>query len=49
MGRLSAVRPLSAIDGLLAATAKADEPTLVTRNAHHVLHTGVALLHPFDL
>ena len=47
-GRLSAVRPLSIVDGLLAATALVHKMTLVTRNVQHVVHTGVRLLNPFE-
>jgi len=46
-GRLAAPRPLSIIDGLLAATALAHDLTLVTRNVQHVSRTGVKLLNPF--
>jgi toxin FitB len=47
-GRLSAVRPISSIDGLIAATAMENSLTLVTRNTDDVRHTGVALLNPFS-
>jgi len=47
-GRLSAMRPLSTVDGLLAATALVHGMTLVTRNVRHVTHTGVKLLNPFS-
>ena len=46
-GRLSAIRPLSIVDGLLAATAMVHDLTLVTRNVTDVAHTGVNLLNPF--
>jgi len=46
-GRLSAIRPLSMVDGLLAATALVHDLTLVTRNEADVAHTGVELLNPF--
>jgi predicted nucleic acid-binding protein len=46
-GRLSAIRPLSSVDGLLAATAKVHDLTLVTRNVTDVAHTGVRLFNPF--
>ena len=46
-GRLGAIRPLPAVDGLLAATALVHDMTLVTRNASQVQHTGVKLLNPF--
>ena len=47
-GRLSAIRPISTIDGLLAATALVHDLTFVTRNAPDVGHTGVKLLNPFE-
>jgi predicted nucleic acid-binding protein len=47
-GRLSALRPLSTVDGLLAATAMVHELTLVTRNVVDIDHTGVTLLNPFQ-
>jgi predicted nucleic acid-binding protein len=47
-GRMSAVRPVSIIDGLMAATAKVHGFTLVTRNAAHVTGLGVAVLNPFE-
>ncbi len=46
-GRLGAIRPLSTVDGLLAATAMVHDLTLVTRNVADVAHTGVRLLNPF--
>ena len=46
-GRIAALRPLSAIDGLLAATALTHDLTFVTRNTADVGHTGVSLLNPF--
>jgi toxin FitB len=47
-GRLSALRPISTIDGLLAASALVHDLTLVTRHAPDVAHTGVKLLNPFQ-
>jgi toxin FitB len=44
---LSVPDPLPLIDGLLAATAKVHELTLVTRNITDVARTGVAILDPF--
>jgi toxin FitB len=35
-GRLSAMRPVSTVDGLLAATALVHDLTFVTRNVQHV-------------
>jgi predicted nucleic acid-binding protein len=51
-GRLTAAgeqsgRPLSVIDGLLAATAQHHNLTLVTRNTAHVSSTGVSLFNPW--
>jgi hypothetical protein len=47
-GRLNAVRPISTVDGLLAATALVHDLTLVTRNVCEVDHTGVKVLNPFS-
>ncbi len=38
---------LATIDGLIAATAKVHQLTLVTRNTKDVARTGVSLLNPF--
>ncbi len=46
-GRLNVPEPISAIDGLLAATAIVHDLTLVTRNVRCVERTGVRLLNPF--
>ena len=46
-GRLSAIRPIPAIDGLLAASAKVHGLTLATRNAADVSGLGVRVLDPF--
>ena len=46
-GRMSAIRPLPAIDGLLAATALTNGLTLVTRNDGDVAGLGVRVLNPF--
>lgn len=45
-GRMNALDPLPAIDGLLAATAKVLGLTLATRNVADVERTGVELLNP---
>ena len=46
-GRMSAVRPIPVIDGLLAATAKIHGMTLVTRNEADVASLGADVLNPF--
>jgi len=46
-GRLSAERPGSPVDLLMAATAKAHDAVLVTRNVRDVAWTGVAWHNPF--
>jgi len=40
-------KPRPPIDALIAATAKVDHLTLVTRNIKDMEHTGVKLLNPF--
>ena len=47
-GRMSALRPVPVIDSLLAATAKANRMTLVTRNDADVAGLGANLLNPFQ-
>jgi predicted nucleic acid-binding protein len=47
-GRISAPRPLAVVDGLLAATAKVNGWTLVTRNVGDLAGVDVSLLNPFD-
>jgi toxin FitB len=47
-GRLNVPTPISAIDGLLAATALVHAATLVTRNVRDVKRTGVRHLDPFE-
>lgn len=46
-GRLNVPDPISAVDGLLAATAIVHGLTLVTRNVKDVARTGVNLHNPF--
>jgi predicted nucleic acid-binding protein len=46
-GRMSAMRPVPAIDGLLAATASVHGLTLVTRNDREVAGLGAMVLNPF--
>ena len=47
-GRLDARGSLPVVDGLLAATARVHDLTLVTRNVKDVVRTGVDLLDPFE-
>lgn len=47
-GRMNAIRPVPVIDALLAATAKTNDLTLVTRNEADVAGLGVEVLNPFD-
>jgi toxin FitB len=46
-GRLDARGSLPVVDGLLAATARVHDLTLVTRNVKDVVRTGVDVLDPF--
>lgn len=46
-GRMGALRPLSTVDGLLAATAIVHGLTLVTRNEADVSGLGADVLNPF--
>ena len=47
-GRLSAPDPVPVIDGLLAASARVRDWTLVTRNAADLARSGTTLLNPFE-
>ena len=47
-GRMNAIRPVPVVDGLLAATAKANGLTLVTRNVADVAGLDVDTLNPFE-
>ena len=47
-GRMHHIRNIPVIDGLLAATAKLHNLTLVTRNTQHVEGLGAELLNPFS-
>lgn len=47
-GRMSAIRPVPVIDGLLAATALTNGLTLVTRNDRDVAGLGATVLNPFN-
>lgn len=46
-GRMSAIRPIPVIDGLLAATAAVHCLTLVTRNDRDAADLGATVLNPF--
>ena len=46
-GRMSALRPVPVVDGLLAATAEVHDRTLVTRNVSDVEGLGVQVFNPF--
>jgi toxin FitB len=46
--RLNVPDAIPVIDGLIAATAKAHDLTLVTRDTRHVEKTTVRYLNPFD-
>jgi len=46
-GRMSAIRPVPVIDGLLAATASVNGLTLATRNDRDVAGLGATVLNPF--
>jgi toxin FitB len=48
-GRMSAKRPVSTIDALLAATAKVHGMTLATRNISDVTDLGANVLNPFEV
>ena len=47
-GTMSAVRPIPEVDGLLAATARRFDLTLVTRDTSGVEGLGASVLNPFD-
>jgi predicted nucleic acid-binding protein len=46
-GRMSAIRPIPVVDGLLAATAVINGLTLVTRNDRDLAGLGAMVLNPF--
>ena len=48
-GRMNASRPVPVIDALLAATAKANGLTFVTRNGADVAGLGIEVLNPFQV
>lgn len=47
-GRMSARRPVSTVDALLAATAKTHRMTFVTRNVSDVADLGAPYFNPFE-
>ena len=47
-GRMSAKRPVSTVDALLAATAKVHQMMLATRNVADVADLGAKVLNPFE-
>lgn len=47
-GRMNVPDPIAAVDGLIAATAKVRDMTLVTRNTADLTRSGVRLLNPFE-
>jgi toxin FitB len=47
-GRLSAIRAVPVIDGLLAATARVHGMTFVTRNTADIAGLGAVVLNPFE-
>lgn len=47
-GRMGAMRPVSTVDALLAATAKVHGMILATRNVSDVAGLGVDILNPFE-
>jgi hypothetical protein len=47
-GRMSAKRPVSTVDALLAATAKVHGMTLATRNLADVGDLGASVFNPFE-
>lgn len=48
-GRLNALRPLPTADGLIAATARVNGWTLVSRNVKDFEGTRVSVVNPFEL
>ena len=47
-GHISAIRLVPVVDGLLAATVRVYDMTLVTRNSLDVEGLGAAVLNPFE-
>ena len=46
-GKMNVPDPISAVDGLLAATAKVHNYTLVTRNTKDIMRCDVVYYNPF--
>ncbi|NMG07887.1 type II toxin-antitoxin system VapC family toxin [Brasilonema sp. UFV-L1] len=46
-GRINVPNPVSGVDGLLAATAKVHDLTLITRNVKDIQNIGVEFYNPF--
>jgi predicted nucleic acid-binding protein len=46
-GRMQAIRPVPAIDGLIAATASAHDLVLATRNERDFSGLGIVVVNPF--
>lgn len=47
-GRMSAKRPVSTVDALLAATARVHRMTLATRNVSDIADLGALYVNPFE-
>lgn len=47
-GQMCALRSIPVVDGLLVATAKVNQMTLVTRNVADVHDLGARIINPFD-
>jgi predicted nucleic acid-binding protein len=47
-GTMNVPDPVSTVDGLLAATAKIHNCTLVTRNVKYICKCGVLFYNPFE-
>lgn len=48
-GRMNVPDPIPVLDGLMAATARVHNLTLVTRNVKDVQRTGIQILNPFEM
>jgi predicted nucleic acid-binding protein len=47
-GKMNVPDPISTVDGLLAATAKLHDCTLVTRNVKDIMRCNISYYNPFD-